>query len=179
MPTSEVRNSAFRIIPDKYNLLPSLFLTNINSGAVESLELGCFNINSGAVESLELDSFGIAIIPSSLVSTYALFVKDVLEVVSDAVIVHEAAASCIYRLTKGFLDNENAATSIDDIEDYSDFERPVESDKRSRRSSGNQKFRSQKSKTDDEWEPELPMDYSTNTYFPIAPFKNYILVLLH
>lgn len=26
-----------------------------------------FNINSGAVESLELDSFGIAIIPSSLV----------------------------------------------------------------------------------------------------------------
>ncbi|PRQ42682.1 hypothetical protein RchiOBHm_Chr3g0460291 [Rosa chinensis] len=118
-----------------------------------------FNINSGAVESLELDSFGIAIIPSSLVSTYALFVEDVLEVVSDAIIVHEAAASRIYRLTKGFLDNQNAATCIDDIEEYSDFERPVESDKRSRRSSGNQKFRSRKSKTDDEWEPELPMDY--------------------
>lgn len=34
------------------------------------------------------------------VSTYALFVEDVLEVVSDAVIVHEAAASRIHRLTK-------------------------------------------------------------------------------
>ncbi|KAL6132927.1 hypothetical protein ACLB2K_065166 [Fragaria x ananassa] len=118
-----------------------------------------FNINSGAVESLELDSFGIALIPSSLVSTYALFVEDVLEVVSDAVIVHEAAASHIYRLTKGFLDNQNAATSIDDIEEYAEFERPVESDKRTRRSTGNQKFQSRKSKTDDDWEPELPMDY--------------------
>ncbi|XP_004302565.1 PREDICTED: uncharacterized protein LOC101314001 [Fragaria vesca subsp. vesca] len=118
-----------------------------------------FNINSGAVESLELDSFGIALIPSSLVSTYALFVEDVLEVVSDAVIVHEAAASRIYRLTKGFLDNQNAATSIDDIEEYAEFERPVESDKRTRRSTGNQKFQSGKSKTDDDWEPELPMDY--------------------
>lgn len=94
-----------------------------------------FNINSGAVESLELDSFGISFIPSSLVgeevvlhnnsitvkayyskvvsilirivcslqfqvSTYALFVEDVLEVVADAIIVHEAAASRIHRLTK-------------------------------------------------------------------------------
>ncbi|KAL6139024.1 hypothetical protein ACLB2K_064302 [Fragaria x ananassa] len=118
-----------------------------------------FNINSGAVESLELDSFGIALIPSSLVSTYALFVEDVLEVVSDAVVVHEAAASRIYRLTKGFLDNQNVATSIDDIEEYAEFERPVESEKRTRRSTGNQKFQSRKSKTDDDWEPELPMDY--------------------
>ncbi|ESR42845.1 hypothetical protein KPL70_018096 [Citrus sinensis] len=59
-----------------------------------------FNINSGAVESLELDSFGISIIPSSLVSTYALLVEDVLEVVADIVVVHEAAASRVQRLTK-------------------------------------------------------------------------------
>ncbi|KAJ9694201.1 hypothetical protein PVL29_009938 [Vitis rotundifolia] len=65
-----------------------------------------FNINSGAVESLELDSFGISLIPSSLVSTYALFVEDVLEVVSDTVVVHEVAASRIQRLTKVHLHDE-------------------------------------------------------------------------
>ncbi|XP_011018994.1 PREDICTED: uncharacterized protein LOC105121850 isoform X2 [Populus euphratica] len=59
-----------------------------------------FNINSGAVELLELDSFGISIIPSSLVSTYALPVEDVLEILSDTVVVHESAASHIQRLTK-------------------------------------------------------------------------------
>ncbi|ONI03988.1 hypothetical protein PRUPE_6G295400 [Prunus persica] len=116
-----------------------------------------FNINSGAVESLELDSFGISIIPSSLVSTYALFVEDVLEVVSDAVIVHEAAASRIHRLTKGFLDSQNVATSLDELDEYSDFERPARSDKHTRRSFGNQKFNSRKSKTNDDW--DLPMDY--------------------
>lgn len=36
-------------------------------------------------------------------STYALFVEDVLEVVADAIIVHEAAASRIHRLTKVLL----------------------------------------------------------------------------
>ncbi|EXB74400.1 hypothetical protein L484_004219 [Morus notabilis] len=64
-----------------------------------------FNVNSGAIESLELDSFGISIIPSSLVSTYALLVEDVLEVLSDAIVVHEAAASRIQRLTKLVLTN--------------------------------------------------------------------------
>nr|XP_027068370.1 uncharacterized protein LOC113693834 isoform X4 [Coffea arabica] len=59
-----------------------------------------FDINSGVVESLEIDSFGISIIPSSLVSTYALLVEDVLEVLPDTVVVHEAAASRIHRLTK-------------------------------------------------------------------------------
>ncbi|XP_027177304.1 uncharacterized protein LOC113776362 isoform X4 [Coffea eugenioides] len=59
-----------------------------------------FDINSGVVESLEIDSFGISIIPSSLVSTYALLVEDVLEVLPDTVVVHEAAASRIQRLTK-------------------------------------------------------------------------------
>lgn len=33
-------------------------------------------------------------------STYALLVEDVLKVVSDTVVVHEAAASRIQRLTK-------------------------------------------------------------------------------
>ncbi|KAL3735435.1 hypothetical protein ACJRO7_024550 [Eucalyptus globulus] len=61
-----------------------------------------FNVNSGALESLELDSFGISIILSSLVSTYALFVEDVLEVASDKVFVHEAAAARLQRLTKGW-----------------------------------------------------------------------------
>lgn len=66
---------------------------------------------------------------------------------------------CKKKKKQGFLDNQNAATTIDELEEYSDFERPVQSGKRTRRSSGNQKFRSRKSKTDDDWEPELPMDY--------------------
>ncbi|QHO12067.1 putative serine/threonine-protein kinase [Arachis hypogaea] len=59
-----------------------------------------FSLNSGAVEELELDSFGLSIMPSSLVSTYSLLVEDVLEVVSDAVVVRKAAASRIQRLSK-------------------------------------------------------------------------------
>ncbi|KAL4287514.1 hypothetical protein AHAS_Ahas19G0193800 [Arachis hypogaea] len=54
----------------------------------------------GAVEELELDSFGLSIMPSSLVSTYSLLVEDVLEVVSDAVVVRKAATSHIQRLSK-------------------------------------------------------------------------------
>ncbi|PON45599.1 PRC-barrel-like [Trema orientale] len=115
-----------------------------------------FNINSGAIESLELDSFGISIIPSSLVSTYALLIEDVLEVLSDAVVVHEAAASRIQRLTKGFLDSRNAGTSIDDLEEYSDFERPLRSE-RSTKSSRTWKFHQMNKEMEDDW--ELPMDY--------------------
>ncbi|XP_010529301.1 PREDICTED: uncharacterized protein LOC104806212 isoform X2 [Tarenaya hassleriana] len=59
-----------------------------------------FDIISGTIELLELDSFGISIIPSSLVSTYGLHVEDIIEVVSDIVVIHEAAASRIQRLTK-------------------------------------------------------------------------------
>ncbi|QHN77887.1 putative serine/threonine-protein kinase [Arachis hypogaea] len=59
-----------------------------------------FSLNSGAVEELELDSFGLSIMPSSLVSTYSLLVEDVLEVVSDAVVVRKAATSHIQRLSK-------------------------------------------------------------------------------
>ncbi|XP_062166335.1 uncharacterized protein LOC133872756 isoform X2 [Alnus glutinosa] len=117
-----------------------------------------FNINSGAVESLELDSFGISIIPSSLVSTYALFVEDVLEVIPDAVVVHEAAASRIQRLTKGFLGTQNVGISIDELGQYADFERPAGSEYgRSIRRYGNQRFPRRNSEAEDDW--ELPMDY--------------------
>ncbi|XLT43444.1 hypothetical protein HN873_036048 [Arachis hypogaea] len=68
-----------------------------------------FSLNSGAVEELELDSFGLSIMPSSLVSTYSLLVEDVLEVVSDAVVVRKAAASRIQRLSK-FADTDGSST---------------------------------------------------------------------
>ncbi|KAL9362044.1 hypothetical protein Peur_044829 [Populus x canadensis] len=118
-----------------------------------------FNINSGAVELLELDSFGISIIPSSLVSTYALPVDDVLEVLSDTVVVHESAASHIQRLTKGFWDAQNVGTKIDEGEEYSDYESSVTSHRgrSTRGSSRSQKFRSKIRESEDDW--ELPMDY--------------------
>ncbi|KAF9680116.1 hypothetical protein SADUNF_Sadunf06G0086700 [Salix dunnii] len=118
-----------------------------------------FNINSGAVESLELDSFGISIIPSSLVSTYALPVEDVLEVLSDTIVVHESGASHIQRLTKGFWDAQNMRTEIDEGEDYSDYESSVTSHRgqSTRRSSRSQKSRSKIREREDDW--ELPMDY--------------------
>ncbi|XP_011018993.1 PREDICTED: uncharacterized protein LOC105121850 isoform X1 [Populus euphratica] len=114
-----------------------------------------FNINSGAVELLELDSFGISIIPSSLVSTYALPVEDVLEILSDTVVVHESAASHIQRLTKGFWDAQNVGTKLDEGEEYSDYESSV--GRSTRRSSRSQKFRSKIRESEDDW--ELPMDY--------------------
>ncbi|XP_043815421.1 uncharacterized protein LOC110621873 isoform X2 [Manihot esculenta] len=119
-----------------------------------------FDVNSGTVELLELDSFGISIIPSSLVSTYALPIEDVLEVLSDTVIVHEAAASRIQRLTKGFWDAQNVSNSIDEMEEYSDNEISVGSGhgRSTRRSPRSQKkFRSKIRDAEDDW--ELPMDY--------------------
>ncbi|KAK1351509.1 PRC-barrel [Heracleum sosnowskyi] len=118
-----------------------------------------FNVNSGAVVSLELDSFGISIIPSSLVSTYALFVEDVLEVVSDTVIVHEAAASRIQRLTKGFWDAQKAMKSMDEFGGFSDLENPVQPEYswQRRRSSTSENLQSEVGEIDVDW--ELPMDY--------------------
>ncbi|KAK7287085.1 hypothetical protein RIF29_00114 [Crotalaria pallida] len=117
-----------------------------------------FSLNSGAVEELELDSFGISIIPSSLVSTYSLLVEDVLEVISDAVVVSEAAASRIQRLSKGFLGNQNVGTSMDDFEDY-DYDQSMTSDNVSRRrkSFGRKKPNQRYWDEEDNW--ELPMDY--------------------
>ncbi|XLR07942.1 hypothetical protein S83_035880 [Arachis hypogaea] len=68
-----------------------------------------FSLNSSAVEELELDSFGLSIMPSSLVSTYSLLVEDVLEVVSDAVVIRKAAASRIQRLSK-LTDSDGSST---------------------------------------------------------------------
>lgn len=118
-----------------------------------------FNVNSGAVVSLELDSFGISIIPSTLVSTYALFVDDVLEVVSDTVIVHEAAASRIQRLTKGFWDAQKAMKSMDEFGGFSDLKNPVQPEYswRRRRSSTSENLQSEVGEIDVDW--ELPMDY--------------------
>ncbi|KAG5550778.1 hypothetical protein RHGRI_015664 [Rhododendron griersonianum] len=127
-----------------------------------------FNLNSGAVESLELDSFGVSIIPSSLVSTYTLLVEDVLEVVSDTVVVHEAAASRIQRLTKGFWGSQGLGKSTDEFGDYSDPERePVQFDHGGsrlrdhgasrQRSFTSRKFRPKMRESEEDW--ELPMDY--------------------
>lgn len=117
-----------------------------------------FSINTGAVEELEIDSFGLSIIPSSLVSTYSLLVEDVLEVVSDAVVVHEAAALRIQRLSKGFLGNQNAGISVGDVEDY-DYEQSEAYDRISRRrkSFGRKKPNQRDWDNEDNW--ELPMDY--------------------
>ncbi|OVA13705.1 hypothetical protein BVC80_1767g28 [Macleaya cordata] len=119
-----------------------------------------FNINSGSLELLELDSFGISIIPSSLVSTYALFVEDVIEVASDTVVVHEAAASRLQRLTKGFWDTPNVETPIDEFGEYSDFQRrPARSDngRNSRKSFRSRKFPLKTRGSEDDL--DLPMDY--------------------
>ncbi|XP_071738423.1 uncharacterized protein [Rutidosis leptorrhynchoides] len=119
-----------------------------------------FNINSGAIESLELDSFGISIIPSSLVSTYALMVEDVFEVVSDTVVVHEAAASRIQRLTKGFWGGRRMSYSMNDLDDYQDIETQSVYRKGRRRKSGADRQRPQKRPADDiEEDWDLPMDY--------------------
>ncbi|XP_031247484.1 uncharacterized protein LOC116105191 [Pistacia vera] len=119
-----------------------------------------FNINSGSVESLELDSFGISIIPSSLVSTYALHVEDVLQVIADTIVVHEAAASHIQRLTKGIWDSQNPGTLTDELGEYADFERPgkFDDDRRTRRGFSRKKSHPKmREEAEDDW--ELPMDY--------------------
>ncbi|KAL2330516.1 hypothetical protein Fmac_018097 [Flemingia macrophylla] len=116
-----------------------------------------FSINSGAVEELELDSFGLSIIPSSLVSTYSLLVEDVLEVVSDAVVVHEAAALRIQRLSKGFLGNQIVRISADDDDDYYSEQSETYGHISRRRKSFGRKKPQRDWDDEDNW--ELPMDY--------------------
>nr|GMC95446.1 uncharacterized protein LOC109179203 isoform X1 [Ipomoea batatas] len=116
-----------------------------------------FNVNSGVVESLELDSLGIPMIPSSLVSTYGLFVEDVVTVLSDTIVVKEAAASRIQRLTKGLWSGQYRGNSIDELEDYADVEETQHpqpnNGKRRRRNSSRKKFKER----NDDW--EHPMDF--------------------
>ncbi|GAV74407.1 hypothetical protein CFOL_v3_17887 [Cephalotus follicularis] len=117
-----------------------------------------FNINSGSVDSLELDSFGVSIIPSSLVSTYAVLVEDVLEVVADTVVVHEAAVSRLQRLTKGLWGTQNVGTFTDELGEYSDFV-PFGSNQGGgmRKSSNNREFQQKMRNNEGDW--ELPMDF--------------------
>ncbi|CAN6469473.1 unnamed protein product [Victoria cruziana] len=98
-----------------------------------------FNINSGCIESLELDSFGVSIIPASLVSTYCLFVEDVLEVVSDTIVVEDGAASRIQRLSKGFWGNPKMKAR-DRADDYELDIRLAQRQRRSRNRSRARRF---------------------------------------
>nr|XP_018685934.1 PREDICTED: uncharacterized protein LOC103995399 isoform X2 [Musa acuminata subsp. malaccensis] len=120
-----------------------------------------FNINSGAVESLELDSFGWSIIPSSLVSTYCLLIDDVLEVVSDTVVVHQDAISRVQRLTKGIWDASNSDKTKDETGEYYDFGRNASTiyGRTRRRNSSGRKFhrKTREMEMEDDW--ELPKDY--------------------
>ncbi|KAJ8649861.1 hypothetical protein MRB53_002884 [Persea americana] len=119
-----------------------------------------FNINSGAVELLELDSFGISIIPASLVSTYGLSVDDVLGVTSDTVVVHEEAASHVQRLSKGFWDTRNVESCGDELRRYSNLGNRSFRSVRHQRSCNNsvgKKSSRRMRDTDVDW--ELPMDY--------------------
>ncbi|XP_030538619.2 uncharacterized protein LOC115746837 [Rhodamnia argentea] len=118
-----------------------------------------FNVNSGALESLQLDSFGISLIPSNLVSTYALFVEDVLEVASDKVFVHEAAAGHLQRLTKGWWGAQNVGKSSNEVEEYYGFEEAdrLASGSRTRRESGHRRSRPKARENQDDL--DLPMDF--------------------
>ncbi|KAJ0978376.1 hypothetical protein J5N97_013850 [Dioscorea zingiberensis] len=120
-----------------------------------------FDINSGAVDSVELDSLGISIIPSSLVSTYCLFVEDVLDVVADTIVVNEDAVSRVQRLTKGFLDNQHGLASADDLDEYSDSGkrrvRSVHSQRLKWSNSRGKKSPHKMREFEDDW--DLPMDY--------------------
>ncbi|KAG0551235.1 hypothetical protein BDA96_01G406200 [Sorghum bicolor] len=116
-----------------------------------------FDISSGAMESLELDSFGLSIVPSSLVSTYCLFVEDVLDIVSDTIVVHEDAVSRVQRLTQGILGTQNIHGPGGEIDEYSRI-----GGRRRRRAngqgkSGGRELRREARHQEDDW--ELPMDY--------------------
>ncbi|KAL3826202.1 hypothetical protein ACJIZ3_022231 [Penstemon smallii] len=96
------------------------------------------------------------------VSTYALFVEDVLEILSDTIVVHEVAALHIQRLTKGFWDGQIIGNSIKEFEQQLDPSgQQVHADYRERRhknlSSRKPGPKIRKRKVRDDW--ELPMDY--------------------
>ncbi|KAL2899767.1 Bifunctional purine biosynthesis protein PurH [Bienertia sinuspersici] len=102
---------------------------------------------------LSLMRLGYSVIPSSLV--------DVLEVVSDVIIVHEAAASRIQRLTKGFLGAKHAETSSINL-NYHNLEsesmQPVK-DRKPKRKSSKRKSKFHPRTNDLGSYFELPMDY--------------------
>ncbi|KAJ1297261.1 hypothetical protein BS78_01G363700 [Paspalum vaginatum] len=114
-----------------------------------------FDINSGAMESLELDSFGLSIVPSSLVSTYCLFVEDVLDIVSDTIVVHEDVVSRVQRLTQGILGAQSIGGRGAEIDDYGRLGRRRRANKQGK--SGGRELRRKARDPEDDW--DLPMDY--------------------
>lgn len=106
------------------------------------------------MESLELDSFGLSIVPSSLVSTYCLFVEDVLDIVSDTIVVHEDAVSRVQRLTQGILGTQNIHGPGGEIDEYSRIGGRRAS---GQGKSGGRELRREARHQEDYW--ELPMDY--------------------
>lgn len=153
-----------RVMENEFKLVGLQTLVGYNVVTPRQRNIGkvrgyTFNINSGAVESLELDSLGISIIPSTLVSTYCLFVEDVVDVLSDTIVVHEAAASRLQRLTKGFWDAQKMAYSADEMQDYSNLRntRAKPEYSRSRKKSSAKKLRKKMKEFADDW--DLPMDF--------------------
>lgn len=119
-----------------------------------------FDVNSGAMESLELDSFGLTIVPASLVSTYCLFVEDVLDIVSDTIVVHEDAVSRVQRVTQGIWGTQNIQRPGDQTGQYSRYGRRRARTVKRQNSQGKSMDRELHRKTrdaEDEW--ELPMEY--------------------
>ncbi|CAL4939244.1 unnamed protein product [Urochloa decumbens] len=143
------------VIENEYNLVGLHSLVGYNVVTSRQRNVGkvrgfTFDINSGAMESLELDSFGFSIVPSSLVSTYCLFVEDVLDILSDTIVVHEDAVSRVQRLTQGILGTQNIGGPGGEIDDG--YRRP-----RRRVNQGGRKLGRKAKGPEDEW--ELPMDY--------------------
>ncbi|XP_059296448.1 uncharacterized protein LOC132049596 isoform X3 [Lycium ferocissimum] len=93
------------------------------------------------------------------VSTYCLFVEDVVDVLSDTIVVHEAAASRLQRLTKGFWDAQKMTYSADEMQDYRNLRntRAKPEYSRSRKKSSAKKLRKKIKELADDW--ELPMDF--------------------
>ncbi|OEL14853.1 hypothetical protein BAE44_0024128 [Dichanthelium oligosanthes] len=144
------------VIENEYNLVGLHSLVGYNVVTSRRRNVGkvrgfTFDINSGGMESVELDSFGVSIVPSSLVSTYCLLVEDVLDIVSDTIVVHEDAVSRVQRLTQGVLGNQNIRGTGGEMDGYR------RSGRRRANSQGGRKLRRKARDPEDEW--ELPMEY--------------------
>lgn len=74
----------------------------------------------------------------------------------DCKFLYNLSLILIFSFYQGLWDTQNAGTSIDDLEEYSDFKRPERSSQSSRGFRG-QKFHPRTREIDNDW--ELPMDY--------------------
>ncbi|KAF0913672.1 hypothetical protein E2562_023770 [Oryza meyeriana var. granulata] len=153
------------VVENEFNLVGLHSLVGYNVVTSRRRNVGkvrgfTFDINSGAMKSLELDSFGISIVPASLVSTYCLFVEDVLDIVSDTIVVHEDAIPRVQRLTQGIWGTQNIQGSGGQMDEYGRYgrrrARPVQRENSLRKSNGRKLHRKMRDR-DDDW--ELPMDY--------------------